>query len=104
MGRVRCRRLEAVWEDKVGWSKGTKRPVSRNVLMLDMRSNEEAEGERRMMGSDLFALTVEEEERGLEGVGTGRDVSCCVLGREGCGCDDDLVWRRPRKDSVCLRM
>jgi hypothetical protein len=30
---------------------GTKRPVSRKVLIFDIRSKEDAEGERRMMGS-----------------------------------------------------
>ena len=42
--------------------------------MLDMRSSEEAEGLKRMMGSLRLELTA--EFKGLEGCGRGRDVSC----------------------------
>ena len=68
--------------------------------MLDIRSKLEAEGERRMMGSERLLLTA--EERGLAELATGREVNCVFEGREGCGCD--LLGRRPRKSSLCLRM
>jgi hypothetical protein len=36
---------------RVGWSGGTKTPSWRKDLMFDMRIREEADGERRMIGS-----------------------------------------------------
>jgi len=67
--------------------------------MLDMRSCEEAEGERRMMGSERFEFTF--DCCGLVGAGTGRVAS--VLD---CGCPGlapGAVLRFPRKSSACLR-
>jgi hypothetical protein len=44
--------IDAEEEDvAVDESAGVKRPLSRNDLILDIRSREEAEGERRMIGS-----------------------------------------------------
>ena len=60
-----CRRLDEVFVARVGWSAGTKRPEPRKVLMLEMRRREEAEGERRMMGSIRERVV-----RGFWGIGT----------------------------------
>lgn len=62
---------------RVGWSKGTYNPVSRKVLILDMRRREEAEGESRMIGSERLLLTA--EERGFEGAGRGRAANWWLL-------------------------
>jgi hypothetical protein len=43
--------VEALRLAKVGWSGGTNTPSPRNERTFDMRMSEEAEGERRMMGS-----------------------------------------------------
>lgn len=56
-GRVMCRRLAVVWEERVWWSGGTKTPSWRKERTLDMRRRDEAEGERRMMGSDRLDET-----------------------------------------------
>jgi hypothetical protein len=63
-------RLAVVW----AMSGGVKSPFSRKGFMFDMRRREEAEGERRMMGSSLRpgALGLERLETRaelLEGVG-----------------------------------
>lgn len=50
-GRVMWRMLDGVEVARVGWSGGTNTPSWRKDLMFDMRIREEAEGERRMMGS-----------------------------------------------------
>lgn len=52
-------------EPALALSAGTNWPPSRNDLMLDMRRREEAEGDRRMMGSGrlLFGLSASD---GLE--------------------------------------
>jgi len=42
-------------EDMLEESAGTKTPVSRKDLMFDMRRIEEADGDRRIMGSGLLA-------------------------------------------------
>lgn len=43
--------LEALGIASVAWSGGTNTPSPRNDRTFDMRMREEAEGERRMMGS-----------------------------------------------------
>ena len=66
--------------------------------MLDIRSKEEAEGDRRIIGSERLEETA--EDNGLEGAGIGREASCCVAeGLEDCA----FCGRRPRKSSTCLR-
>ena len=101
--RVMCRRFAVVWVDKVGWSGGTNRPESRKVLMLDMRRRDDAEGERRMMGSERFEGTA--EESGLEVFAAGRAASDADFVGTLPGRDDDegMPLRRPRKVSACLR-
>lgn len=53
MGRSILRMLEGSELARVGWSGGTKMPSWRKVLALEVRIREEAEGERRMIGSPL---------------------------------------------------
>lgn len=51
-GRVMSRRmLEDVDMARVGWSGGTKTPSPRKDLTFDMRIRDDADGERRMIGS-----------------------------------------------------
>jgi hypothetical protein len=71
MTRVRWRRLEDVSE-LLG---GRKTPVSRNDLIFDIRSKEDAEGERRIIGSRRrVGFFWREETRGAcEGAGVGRE-------------------------------
>lgn len=67
--------------------------------MFDIRRRLEAEGERRMIGSDRLELTA--DERGFDGAGAGRD-GIFVFDWPGRACDGSLL-RRPRKVSACLR-
>ena len=67
--------------------------------MFDMRRREDAEGERRMIGSERFELTF--DCIGFTGAGTGRDAS--VLGCGWPGRAPGTVLRLPRKSSACLR-
>lgn len=50
-GRLMYRRLLELDMERVGWSGGTKTPSWRKDLTLDMRMSEDADGERRMIGS-----------------------------------------------------
>lgn len=67
--------------------------------MFDMRSKEEAEGERRTMGSERFEFTF--DCTGFAGVGTGRVASVLDCGCPGLAPDAVLLF--PRKSSACLR-
>lgn len=76
--------------------------------MLDIRRREEAEGERRMIGSERLLLTL--DCSGLEGCeGTGRVARVLEDVERELGwplvLDDGmpLAPRRPRKSSACLR-
>lgn len=44
-------RLDVEDDARVGWSGGTKTPSCRNDLILESRMGDEAEGDRRMIGS-----------------------------------------------------
>ena len=74
------------WLERVGWSGGTNVPVSRNDRTLDIRSNEEADGESRMMGSERFEETAlgVSALRGAGAVRLGRSaydlLACCCPG------------------------
>lgn len=70
--------------------------------MLDMRSREEADGERRIIGSCRFEATA--EESGLELFAAGRaareaDFEGGAPGRD----EEGPPFRLPRKISACLR-
>jgi hypothetical protein len=43
--------------------------VSRNVLIFDIRNNEEAEGDKRMIGSDRLDETADEGDFGIPDAG-----------------------------------
>lgn len=58
MERMMCRSVAEEEDVKLEDSGGTYRPPSRKDLIFDMRSNEEAEGERRIMGSGLLVGTL----------------------------------------------
>ena len=68
--RVSCRRLT---EEEVSAALGgMKVPSPRKDFTLDMRRREDAEGERRMMGSRRRAgFFCSEDTRGAEGAGVG---------------------------------
>jgi len=70
-GRLSSMKLASVDMLRVGWSGGTKTPSWRKDLMFDMRMREEAEGERRMIGSGReFDLRDDGIESPAEGAGT----------------------------------
>lgn len=68
-GRLSSMKLASVDMDSVGWSGGTKMPSCRKDLMFDMRMRDEAEGDRRMMGSGRELDLREGIERPAEGAG-----------------------------------
>ena len=70
--------------------------------MFDMRRREDAEGDRRMMGSERFEETA--EDIGFEMFAAGRAASEPLTGAPP-GRDDEagIPFRRPRKVSACLR-
>ena len=51
--REMCKMLAVVEEPAEAESAGTKTPPSRNCLMFERRRSDEAEGDRRMIGSGL---------------------------------------------------
>ena len=67
-------RFAVVWLLSVGWSGGTKRPESRKDLKLLRRSNDDADGETRMMGS--WRLEETGATAGFAGGAAGRLASC----------------------------
>lgn len=65
--RVMMWMLEVVCDANVGWSGGTKTPSWRNVLMLERRMGDEADGERRMIGSGRRELPDDDDMPGFLG-------------------------------------
>ena len=59
ISRVTCRiDAESLDVDVADESVGTYVPPSRNALMFDIRSSDDADGDRRMMGSGRFATAL----------------------------------------------
>jgi hypothetical protein len=90
--RVMWRRLAGVEFASVGCEGGTKRPASRKDLMLDIRRREDAEGERRMIGSAR-----------LEFETAGREVSAAEGWARGFGTGALRCLFLPKKVSAALR-
>ena len=67
--------------------------------MFDIRRREEAEGERRMIGSERFEFTF--DCIGFAGAGMGRVARVLDCGWPGRA--PGTVLRFPRKSSACLR-
>ena len=77
-------------------------PPSRNDLIFDMRRRDDAEGDSRMMGSDLLLLTFDTAGFCACGIGL---VASVFADWEGPGLAPGapLSDRLPRKVSPCLR-
>lgn len=71
--------------------------------MLGRRRSDEADGERRIMGSERFEDTV--EEIGFEVFAAGRAASEADFAgiAPGLELEEGMPFRRPRKVSACLR-
>lgn len=83
---VMCSKLAGVELANVGCEGGTKSPASRKDLMFDMRSSEDAEGERRIIGSarlefETAGREVREADGWALGFGTGA-LRCLFLPRK----------------------
>jgi hypothetical protein len=87
---------------RVGWSGGTKTPSCRKERTLDMRIRDEAEGERRMIGSWFLELPLFRGwVRPADGAGT---TGCGLLPGFAPGGYCPVRERlRPRKVSATLR-
>lgn len=69
-GRLISMKLASVDMLKVGWSGGTNIPSPKNDLMFDMRMRDEADGERRMIGSGRELGLRDGTESPADGAGT----------------------------------